>query len=91
MDKRLHLVVSGRVQGVFYRDFIQTQARSLGLTGWVRNTEDDHVEVVAEGDLEHLKQLLSFAKQGPGASKVDNVKAKWSMAKKEFSTFEVEK
>ncbi len=89
MDKRLHLLISGRVQGVFFRDFIQTQAKGLGLSGWVRNTEDDRVEVVAEGDLEHLKQLLSFAKQGPGASKVDNVKAKWSMARKEFSSFDV--
>lgn len=64
-DIRVRVVVSGRVQGVFYRDSCRAQAQRLGVRGWVRNRSDGSVEVVAEGPRERVEQLLTWCRQGP--------------------------
>ncbi|MDO8579122.1 MAG: acylphosphatase [Dehalococcoidales bacterium] len=70
----LQAVVHGRVQGVFYRDFVRKQASALGLTGYVRNLPDGNsVEVVAEGETENLKKLQEYLKFGPSRSHVEKV------------------
>ena len=56
---RIHIVIHGRVQGVFYRYNAQKKAKKFGLTGWVRNNPDKTVEIVAEGEKFKLKQLFS--------------------------------
>ncbi|HKQ30666.1 MAG TPA: acylphosphatase [Burkholderiales bacterium] len=66
-------VVSGRVQGVFYRASTQQTARRLGLTGWVRNLEDGRVELVACGDTDKLDQLEKWLWQGPSNALVEDV------------------
>jgi acylphosphatase len=64
-DIRVRAVVHGRVQGVFYRDSCRTEARRLGVRGWVRNRADGTVEVVAEGPRDRVDQLLTWCRQGP--------------------------
>jgi acylphosphatase len=66
-------VVSGRVQGVGFRWFVEREAAQLGLTGWVRNRDDGDVEVMATGPSEQLNALRQKLQQGPRASRVDHV------------------
>ena len=86
---RLHARVSGRVQGVFYRATTERRARSLGLTGWVRNCPDGTVELVAEGPREICEQLLTYCYQGPPAARVSGIDARWVDARAEFEHFGV--
>jgi acylphosphatase len=87
--KRLRLVVSGSVQGVFYRDFTHKQAEELGLKGYVRNMRDGTVEAVLEGEERALKELAKRCWKGPQFSKVAKVEEEWSEATGGFSDFSV--
>jgi len=69
----LHFLVRGRVQGVGFRWFVHREASELELKGWVRNTEDGDVEVVAAGDAEGLDELRTSLRRGPRGSRVDKV------------------
>jgi acylphosphatase len=66
-------IVSGRVQGVGFRWFVEKEARALGIGGWVRNNDDGNVEVLASGAEEQLARLRRLLKQGPRAARVDQV------------------
>ena len=68
-----HYLVKGRVQGVGFRWFVHREAGALGLKGWVRNTEDGHVEVVAAGEAEELAELGRTLKKGSRGSRVDAI------------------
>ncbi|RMF75805.1 MAG: acylphosphatase [Alphaproteobacteria bacterium] len=87
--KRVHLLVSGKVQGVWYRASTREEAVKLGVTGWVRNLPDGRVEAVAEGSREQLEQLISWCRQGPPAARVDDVTVDWQQADNSFSDFSV--
>ena len=67
------MLVSGRVQGVFFRDWTQTRARALGVRGWVRNLSDGLVEVHGEGPPEMLDALERACREGPPGARVDEV------------------
>jgi acylphosphatase len=69
----LHFLVQGRVQGVGFRWFVHREASELELRGWVRNTEDGDVEVVASGTVEDLAELRASLRRGPRGSRVDRV------------------
>jgi acylphosphatase len=69
----LHFLIQGRVQGVGFRWFVQREASELALRGWVRNTEDGHVEVLAAGEPADLDDLRASLKRGPRGSRVDNI------------------
>ena len=69
----LHFLVKGRVQGVGFRWFVHREASELDLHGWVRNTEDGDVEVVAAGAEENLSELRTALRKGPRGSRVDKV------------------
>jgi acylphosphatase len=88
-QKRIHLVVRGRVQGVFFRASAQREARQLGLTGWVKNRPDGSVEAVAEGEEDQVKDFLAWAQHGPTTARVDNVETKWRSYTGEFSDFRI--
>jgi acylphosphatase len=87
--ERLHAVVSGAVQGVYFRATTQTRAQQLGLAGWVKNLSDGSVEVAAEGPHGALLQLLDFLRTGPPEAMVAEVREEWSTASGEFGYFEV--
>lgn len=86
---RVHVYVSGLVQGVFYRDFKQRQAERLGLAGWVRNLRDGRVEAVAEGNREDVERWLDLLRQGPPSARVKGIEANWDEAQEELAGFEV--
>ena len=69
----LHFLIKGRVQGVGFRWFVHREASELGLRGWVRNTEDGDVEVVASGSATDLAELRASLRRGPRGSRVDNL------------------
>ena len=72
--KCVHLIVSGKVQGVFFRDNTRRKAAELGLNGYVKNLQDETVEVAAEGNGNKLKELVEFIRKGPGIAKVEDIK-----------------
>lgn len=86
---RVHLIISGRVQGVSYRYNALNEARRLGLTGWVRNLPTDEVEAMAEGPRETLEDFIAWCRQGPRLARVTAVKTEWLKATGEFSDFRV--
>lgn len=86
---RVHAIITGRVQGVFYRAYVHRVASSLKLTGWVRNTNDGTVEVLAEGTRPLLEELLDKLRQGPPLAKVDGIKTEWRRATGEYTAFDI--
>lgn len=87
--ERVNIIVFGDVQAVGYRFTAIEIARDLGLTGWVKNNSDGSVEIVAEGEEEKLKDLISWTRKGPPFAKVDKVQFDWEEATGEFSSFDV--
>jgi acylphosphatase len=73
MALQARLTISGRVQGVGYRDWAMTTARRLGLTGWVRNRIDGAVEVLIVGDDNAVGEMIDACRRGPTMARVDNV------------------
>ncbi len=69
----IHLLIKGKVQGVFYRATAKEVAEELGLTGWVKNTKDGDVEIVATGDKDQLDQFAIWCKKGPSKAIVNEV------------------
>jgi acylphosphatase len=88
-EARLHIVVEGIVQGVNFRYHTRRVARSLLLSGWVRNTPDGAVEILAEGSRGSLQQLLAFVRKGPPSARVDRVTPAWLHYIGEFDEFEI--
>jgi acylphosphatase len=70
---RVHMVIYGHVQGVFFRQSTKRKAESVGVSGWVRNRTDGTVEVVAEGPIAAVDRLASWCEQGPEMARVDCV------------------
>ncbi|MFH1786689.1 MAG: acylphosphatase [archaeon] len=89
MTVQLHIIVEGRVQGVFFRHNAKIQADTLGLAGWVRNLEDGRIEIVAQGQKKKLESLLEWASKGPPAGKVNKVTHELGQAKEKFTYFEI--
>ncbi len=73
MVNRYHVYISGRVQGVFFRNTTKKKAKELGINGWVKNLDDGRVEAVFEGDEEKLNEMLDFCEEGPRLARVDDV------------------
>lgn len=86
---RVHLFVSGRVQGVAYRVHAQQRARQLGLVGWVRNLPDGRVEAWAEGPRSALEALSDWCECGPAAARVEEVDRTWGDGGGEYEGFEI--
>jgi acylphosphatase len=84
---RIHLVITGRVQNVGFRSYVQKVAASLSINGWVRNVRYDQVEVTAEGVRLTLEQFLRLVKIGPRGSHIDDVEISYEEFSGEFSEF----
>lgn len=90
MDARLHVLVYGDVQGVFFRAGTVSEARRIGgISGWVRNRPDGAVEVVAEGGRDALEKLLEWCSHGPSGASVSQIKNEWGHPTGEFTGFSV--
>jgi len=76
-ERRAHVWVTGRVQGVWFRASTAERAESLGIRGWVRNLADGRVELVAEGAQDDVDAIISFCHEGPSLARVDNVAVEW--------------
>mgnify|MGYP001024424125 CR=1 FL=1 len=76
MTVRAHVVVSGRVQGVYFRASAAEEARALGLAGWVRNAGDD-VEAVFEGPRPAVERMIEWCHTGPAHASVERVEVEW--------------
>ncbi len=87
--RAVRAVVTGRVQGVFYRASFQQQARSRGLGGWVRNRPDGSVEFLIQGDAEAVQQQLEWAKRGPKNARVSDVDVQEISADAELAGFDI--
>jgi acylphosphatase len=88
--KRVHVYISGRVQGVCFRAETRRTARQFHLTGWVRNMPDGRVEALFEGEDNHVDQMTRWCYGGPPAARVDNVVIREEPFTGEFSDFTIE-
>ena len=84
-----HLIISGKVQGVFYRASCQEAAQGLALTGRVKNLSTGEVEVLAQGEKEKIEKLIEWCKKGSSGAKVSDVKVEWKDSEKKFFSFDI--
>jgi acylphosphatase len=87
--KQVRIIVSGRVQGVYFRASARDYARQLGLKGWVRNCSDGSVEALAEGQQTQLQQFITWCHSGPPGALVTDVAVEWQAASAEWVDFVV--
>ncbi|MEO0102408.1 MAG: acylphosphatase [candidate division WOR-3 bacterium] len=86
---RVHLYLSGTVQGVFFRDFTRRQAKALKIKGWVRNLIDGRVEAVGEGEEKEINEWLKKLREGPPGARVTNIEIYYEEPTGEFSDFSI--
>lgn len=86
---RMHLIIEGRVQGVWFRESTRREAVSLRVTGWVRNRPDGTVEAVIEGPQQAVDQLVAWCHKGPPAAKVTAVHKEQGTWQGEFDAFDI--
>jgi len=86
---RARVVVSGRVQGVFFRSETQDEAIRQNITGWVRNLRDGRVEAVLEGEKDRVDMLIEFCRRGPPGARVTRVEVTWENYTGEFKSFSI--
>ncbi|MGN8224254.1 acylphosphatase [Gracilimonas sp. BCB1] len=84
-----HIFISGRVQGVGFRHFTKTRARSLGVNGWVRNLPDGRVEAVFQGDEQLVDQLIEKCKKGPRSAYVQSIEVEEDTGEEAYTSFDV--
>ncbi len=89
MDARVHVLISGVVQGVCFRAFVRDKAADLKVKGWVKNRNDGKVEGVFEGSRYAILELLEMCSRGPSGASVDDVKTEWLDFEDEFDSFSV--
>jgi acylphosphatase len=87
--KQVHIIVSGRVQGVFFRAAAKDKARQLGLKGFARNLGNGDVEVIAQGDENKLRELLQFCQKGPPGANVEGIDIEYKDVKEKFNGFDI--
>lgn len=86
---RAHLIIEGRVQGVWFRDSTREEATRLDLTGWVKNRFDGNVEIVAEGPREKVEKLIEWCHHGPPIARVTKVHEIKEDFTGEFDTYRI--
>ena len=86
---RAHVFIEGRVQGISYRYWARKTAKSMGLTGWVRNLADGRVEAVFEGTKGEVENMIEKCRKGPMLAGVKHLDVVWEEASGEFERFEI--
>lgn len=87
--QRIHVFITGRVQGVFFRQALKAKAKQNNVAGWVRNLKDGRVEAVFEGDTESVSSLVEWCHGGPANAIVEDVEIRNEKYNNEFSKFDV--
>jgi len=91
MKVRVHVFVSGMVQGVFFRMDIRHRATRRNIFGWVRNTSEGGVEAIFEGEKEDVERMIKFCRTGPSGARVTKVDVQWEEYTGEFMDFQIRK
>lgn len=91
IEKRIRIIVSGKVQGVWFRQSTVEKARALKLKGWVKNLSNGDVEVLAEGIESDLNRLIEWCKKGPPLAKVESVDVKEEPAIGDLTDFYIKR
>lgn len=89
MKAQVRLLITGRVQGVFFRANAQSMARKLLIRGWVTNLTNGNLEIVAEGEEENLQQFINWCRKGPPGALVNKVEVTWGEFEGKFSDFRI--
>jgi acylphosphatase len=87
--RRAHLLISGRVQGVFFRESARREALARGVTGWITNRADGRVEAVLEGEAPDVQRVADWCHRGPSRARVEQVELEWKPYTGEFAGFEI--
>jgi acylphosphatase len=86
---RAELLISGLVQGVFYRASARQEAMRLGIAGEIRNLPGGEVEAIVEGTKEKLEEFITWCKRGPSGARVDDVQVRWAPSRGQFVSFRI--
>lgn len=86
---RAHIKIIGLVQGVFFRASAMRKARTLGITGWIRNLDDGSLEIIVEGELSIIDNFIAWCKFGPPNAKVERIHIQFESPKDEFNDFRI--
>ena len=89
VQKRVHIFVTGRVQGVFFRQATKVVAIKNNVTGWIKNLDDGRVEIMIEGEDKCVDSVIGWCNFGPANSRVDDIEVNNEEFKNEFSMFDV--
>lgn len=89
MKTNIHVLISGRVQGVWFRANTKHKAEQLGIKGWVRNTDDGFVEAVFQGDENQVREMVNWCHNGPPLAKVEKVDVIKEQSKDIFESFSI--
>ena len=90
MSRTVNILISGRVQGVYFRRFTLNKAKDFGIKGTVKNREDDRVEIVAQAEDDILEAFIAWCHKGPITARVDKVEVTdMQTSENEFSSFEI--
>lgn len=89
LNARAHILVQGRVQGVFFRDHTQKWASSLGVCGWVKNLANGQVEILVEGEKDRIEGLIGLVRKGPPLSRVESLDIEWAVYKGNYEDFRI--
>ena len=84
-----HIIVKGRVQGVFFRRNAQQKANELNIAGWVKNTDDDNVEILAQGDAYNLEKFIEWCKEGPPKAEVEDIEIREEKTQEGLKRFSI--
>jgi acylphosphatase len=88
---RVHVFVSGRVQGVFFRDKTRQKAEEMRVRGWIRNLLDGRVEAVFEGGKEEVEKMVDWVREGPAFAQIEKLDIAWEDYEDEFNDFEIKR
>jgi len=89
MSIRVHLRITGQVQGVFFRRSAKIEAEKLGIVGWVRNESDGSVEIMAQGEKKNVDKFIKWCKKGPPFARVEKIDVHWEKGLHEFGDFSI--
>ena len=89
MSLEIHCLVTGKVQGVGYRDFTEKYTKENQLYGWIKNTQKGDVEIVIQGSPDELKLCIEALNQGPPLAQIESLSVDWKTSDKIFNEFKV--